>query len=89
MHTTYILITNFSKEKIFDKKILAILLQFAKIFSLQNFVLYSIGLERLCTILKEYLIYIHWKNLWNFNVIYWLCKFLWVINQAPRWAIPA
>jgi len=35
-HTTYILITNFSKEKI-----LAILLQFAKIFSLQNFVSYG------------------------------------------------
>jgi len=44
MHTTYILITNFSKEKILDKKILVILLQFAKfakIFSLQNFVLYG------------------------------------------------
>jgi len=42
--TAYILITNFLKEKILDKKILAILLQFAKIakiFSLQNFVLYS------------------------------------------------
>jgi len=45
MLTTYILITNFLKEKILDKKMLAILLQFAKftkIFSLQNFVLYSI-----------------------------------------------
>ena len=39
------LITNFLKEKILDKKILTILLQFAKfakIFSLRNFVSYSI-----------------------------------------------
>jgi len=35
--TVYILITNFLKEKILGKKILAILLQFAKIFSLQTF----------------------------------------------------
>jgi len=42
MCNAYILITDFLKEKILDKKILAILLQFAKIFSLQNFVSYSI-----------------------------------------------
>jgi len=42
--TAYILLTNFSKEKILDKKILVILLQlakFTKIFSLQNFVSYG------------------------------------------------
>jgi len=46
MCTAYILITNFLKEKILDKKILVILLQFAKNFSLQNFVLYSIILHQ-------------------------------------------
>jgi len=43
-HICVLLITNFLKEKILDKKILAILLQFAKfakIFSLQNFVSYG------------------------------------------------
>jgi len=37
IHSNY----KFLKEKILDKKILVILLKFAKIFSLQNFVSYS------------------------------------------------
>jgi len=41
-HICVLLITNFLKEKILGKKILAILLQFTKIFSLQNFVSYGI-----------------------------------------------
>jgi len=51
--TAYILITNFLKKKILDKKILVILLQFtkfAKIFSLQNFVSYSILKDLLTTV---------------------------------------